>query len=88
MSPPVGEDLLSKLRKTILYEYPVTSKSLAENFRKLFHEVIKPQKFGCQSLDLFVYKVQLEHKIWETHFKNFHLVIKPSKVNFQILTLS
>ena len=81
-SPPVGKDLLAKLRETIYHDHPVTSESLAENFQKLFKEVIKPQTFGCQSLDMFFYKIELEHGIWKTKFKNRHLIIKPSKVSF------
>ena len=81
LSSPVGEDLLAKLRETIFHDHPVTSESLAENFQKLFKEVLKPQTFGCQSLDMLFYKIELEHGIWQTKFKNRRLIINPSKVS-------
>ena len=84
---PVGDELLAKLRKTIIHEFPVTSESLAENYQKLFEEIINPQEFDCQSLDLFVYRVELEHGIWKTKFRDRHLIINPTKVS-EVVSLS
>ena len=84
---PIGEELLVKLRETILHQFPVNSESLAVNYEKLHQDVLKPQQFGCQTLDLFVYRVQLEHGIWETKFRNRQLIIKPSKVSLFVVSL-
>ena len=83
---PVGEELLAKLRKTIIHEFPVNSESLADNYQKLFEEIINPQEFDCQSLDLFVYRVELEHGIWKTKFRDRQLIINPTKATILKMT--
>ena len=80
-SAPIGEELLTKLRKTIMYKFPVTTEDLHTNYQEIFNDIITPKEFGCQDLDLFVYKVQVVHGIWNTKSKNGQLVIKPTRVS-------
>ena len=83
-SVPIGEEMLSKLRKTILHKYPVTAEEFGANYQNLFKEIIKPQEFSCQDMGLFAYKIQLEHGILETSFKDgVGVIIKPSKVSYE-----
>ena len=81
-SVPLGEEMLSKLRKTILHKYPVTAEIFRANYQKLFQESIKPEEFGCQDMGLFAFKIKLEHGIWETSFKEgVGVLIKPTRVS-------
>ena len=81
MSVLIEKGLLRKLRKTILYQYPVSAEDFQINYHKLFNQSLKPEDFGCADMGLFAYKIKLEHKIWETSFKNNQVVIKPSRVS-------
>ena len=81
-SVPVEEEMMSKLRRTILHQYPVTAEDFGTNYQKLFQEIIKPEEFGCQDMGLFAYKLKLEYGIWETSFKKgVGVIIKPSRVS-------
>ena len=80
VSIAIGEEMLTRLREAIIHQYPVNTETLATNYQKLFREIINPQEFGCQNFLLFVYKIQLEHGIWETNKTNNQTLVKPSKV--------
>ena len=86
-SAPIGEDMLSRLRKTIMHKFPVTTEDFHTNYQTLFQDIIKPEEFGCQDMGLFVYKIELDHGIWQTKFKNDQLVIKPTRVSSQYLVV-
>ena len=79
------EATLIKLRKAIMEEYPVTISKFLNNYVNMFQDTIKPEEFGCSTMDSFITKISIEKNIWKTSYiyteNENKLVIKPTRVS-------
>ena len=82
------EATLIRLSKAIMKEYPVTISEFLNNYNNMFQDTVKPEEFGCSTMDSFIAKVSIENNIWKTSFNENKLLIQPSRVSFDFLISS
>jgi len=78
-SKPVEKLMLLRLRQAIMKQYPVNISDFLNNYVNMFQETIKPEEFGCPSMDRFINKMSVDYKIWSTFYKENQILIKPTR---------